>query len=66
MQEFVFEKWQSTGILFDNITTSLLKKSCEFPLYHHWLCKAPSAVQKANVKKTPNLDEYIKIEERNF
>jgi putative N6-adenine-specific DNA methylase len=51
--------------LFDNITTSLLKRVASFHYTITGYDKAPSAVQKDNVKNA-NLDEYIKIEERNF
>jgi len=67
-REFAFEKWNDwDNELFNVVTDSLLKKVREF---HHTITgydKAPSAVQKAkdNVKNA-NLEEYIKIEERNF
>jgi putative N6-adenine-specific DNA methylase len=67
-KEFAFEKWNDwDNDLFDQITDSLLKKIREF---HHTIVgfdKAPSAVQKAieNIKNA-NLDEYVKISEKNF
>ncbi len=67
-KEFAFEKWYDWDAeLFDQITDSLLKKIREF---HHTIVgydKAPSAMQKAieNIKNA-NLDEYIKIHEKNF
>jgi putative N6-adenine-specific DNA methylase len=67
-REFAFEKWNDwDNELFDVVTDSLLKKVREF---HHTITgydKAPSAVMKAkdNIKNA-NLEEYIKIEERNF
>jgi putative N6-adenine-specific DNA methylase len=67
-REFAFEKWNDwDNELFDVVTDSLLKKVREF---HHTITgydKAPSAVTKAkdNIKNA-NLEEYIKIEERNF
>jgi putative N6-adenine-specific DNA methylase len=67
-KEFAFEKWNDwDNELFDQITDSLLKKIREF---HHTIVgfdKAPSAVQKTieNIKNA-NLDEYIKIHEKNF
>lgn len=67
-KEFAFEKWNDwDNELFDQISSSLLKKVREF---HHTIKgfdKAPSAVQKAidNIKNA-NLDEYISVEENNF
>ncbi len=67
-KEFAFEKWNDwDNDLFDRIVDAQLKKVREF---HHTIKgydKAPSAVQKArdNIKNA-NLDEYIKIEDRNF
>jgi len=67
-REFAFEKWSDwDNELFDVVTDSLLKKVREFHYTIKGYDKAPSAVQKAkdNVKNA-NLDEYIKIEERDF
>ena len=67
-KEFAFEKWSDwDNQLFDVVTDSLLKKVREFHYTIKGYDKAPSAVQKAkdNVKNA-NLDEYIKIEERDF
>jgi len=67
-REFAFEKWSDwDNPLFDTVTDSLMKKVREF---HHTITgydKAPSAVLKSrdNIKNA-NLDEYVKIEERNF
>jgi putative N6-adenine-specific DNA methylase len=67
-KEFAFEKWNDwDNDLFDQITDSLLKKIREFHYTIVGYDKAPSAVQKAieNIKNA-NLDEYIKIHEKNF
>ncbi|SDJ94223.1 putative N6-adenine-specific DNA methylase [Flavobacterium noncentrifugens] len=67
-KEFAFEKWSDwDNQLFDVVTDSLLKKVREFHYTITGYDKAPSAVQKAkdNIKNA-NLDEYIKIEERDF
>jgi len=67
-KEFAFEKWNDwDNQLFDTVTDSLLKKVREFHYTITGYDKAPSAVQKAkdNIKNA-NLDEYIKVEERNF
>ncbi len=67
-KEFAFDKWSDwDNQLFDVVTDSLLKKVREFHYTIKGYDKAPSAVQKAkdNVKNA-NLDEYIKIEERDF
>ena len=67
-KEFAFEKWNDwDNDLFDTIVDSLLKKVREFHYTIVGYDKAPSAVQKAkdNIRNA-NLDEYIKIEERNF
>ncbi len=67
-KEFAFEKWNDWDAeFFDQITDSLLKKIREFHYTIIGYDKAPSAVQKAieNIKNA-NLDEYIKIEEKNF
>lgn len=67
-REFAFEKWNDwDNALFDQIVESLLKKVREFHYTITGYDKAPSAVQKAkdNIKNA-NLDEYIKISERNF
>ncbi|HMI05996.1 MAG TPA: THUMP domain-containing protein [Flavobacterium sp.] len=67
-KEFAFEKWNDwDNDLFDMIVESGLKKVREFHYTIKGYDKAPSAVEKAkgNIKNA-NLDEYIKIEERNF
>jgi len=67
-KEFGFEKWNDwDNDLFDQIVDSLLKKVKEFHYTIKGYDKAPSAVNKAkdNIKNA-NLDDYIKIEERNF
>lgn len=67
-KEFAFEKWKDwDNDLFDAIVDSLLKRVREFHYTIKGYDKAPSAVMKArdNIKNA-NLDEYIKIEERNF
>ena len=67
-REFAFEKWEDwDNDLFDTIVESLMKKVREFHYTITGYDKAPSAVEKAkgNVK-TANLEEYIKIEQRNF
>lgn len=67
-KEFAFEKWKDwDNELFDKVMASSLKRVREF---HHTIIgydKAPSAVAKAkdNIRNA-NLDEYIKIEERDF
>lgn len=67
-REFAFEKWPDwDNALFDTITESLLKKVREFHYTITGYDKAPSAVAKAKSNiKNANLDDYIKIEERNF
>ncbi len=67
-KEFAFEKWNDwDNDLFDQIVDSLLKKVREFNYSMIGYDKAPSAVLKAkdNIANA-NLDEYIKISERNF
>ena len=67
-KEFAFEKWKDwDNDLFDTIVESLLKKVREFHYTITGYDKAPSAVAKAkdNIKNA-NLDEYVKIAERNF
>jgi putative N6-adenine-specific DNA methylase len=67
-KEFAFEKWNDwDNGLFDQIMDSLLKKVKEFHYTIKGYDKAPSAVLKAkdNIKNA-NLDEYVKIAERNF
>lgn len=67
-KEFAFEKWNDwDNDLFDQIMDSLLKRVKEFHYTIRGYDKAPSAVLKAkdNIKNA-NLDEYVKIEERNF
>ena len=67
-KEFAFEKWHDwDNDLFDMIVASMLKKVREFHYTMKGYDKAPSAVEKAKSNiKNANLDEYIKIEERNF
>jgi len=67
-REFAFEKWNDwDNELFNVVNDSLLKKVREFHYTITGYDKAPSAVQKAKDNmKNANLDEYIKIEERNF
>lgn len=67
-KEFAFEKWNDwDNELFDTITESLMKKVREFHYTITGYDKAPSAVQKAKENiRNANLDDYIKIEERNF
>nr|WP_294939134.1 THUMP domain-containing protein [uncultured Flavobacterium sp.] len=67
-KEFAFERWKDwDNDLFDQIMNSLLKKVKEFHYTITGYDKAPSAVMKAkdNIKNA-NLDEYVKILERNF
>lgn len=67
-KEFAFEKWNDwDNDLFDTITSSLLNKVREFHYSILGYDKAPSAVMKAkdNIKNA-NLDDYVKIVERNF
>jgi putative N6-adenine-specific DNA methylase len=67
-KEFAFEKWSDwDNDLFDEIINSLMKKTKEFHYTIVGYDKAPSAVMKAkdNIKNA-NLDEYVKISERNF
>lgn len=67
-KEFAFERWSDwDNELFDQIMNSLMKKIKEFHYTITGYDKAPSAVMKAkdNIKNA-NLDEYVKIYERNF
>jgi putative N6-adenine-specific DNA methylase len=67
-KEFAFEKWNDwDNELFDIVMDSLLKKVREFHYTITGYDKAPSAVSKAkdNIKNA-NLDEYVKIQEKNF
>ena len=67
-KEFAFEKWNDwDNDLFDQIMDSLMKKIKEFHYTITGYDKAPSAVMKAkdNIRNA-NLDEYVKISERNF
>jgi 23S rRNA (guanine2445-N2)-methyltransferase len=67
-KEFAFERWSDwDNDLFDQIMNSLMKKVKEFHYTITGYDKAPSAVMKAkdNIKNA-NLDEYVKISERNF
>ena len=67
-KEFAFEKWNDwDNELFDIVTDSLMKKVREFHYTIKGYDKAPSAGMKArdNIKNA-NLDDYVKIEERNF
>jgi len=67
-KEFAFEKWSDwDNDLFDQIVNSLMKKTKEFYYTITGYDKAPSAVMKAkdNIRNA-NLDDYIKISERNF
>ena len=67
-KEFAFEKWNDwDNDLFDMIMDSLLKRVKEFHYTIKGYDKAPSVVLKAkeNVKNA-NLEEYIKITEKNF
>ena len=67
-KEFAFEKWNDwDNDLFDQIVDSCLKRVREFHYNITGYDKAPSAVFKAkdNIKNA-NLEEYIKISERNF
>ena len=67
-KEFAFERWSDwDNDLFDQILNSLMKKVKEFHYTITGYDKAPSAVMKAkdNIKNA-NLDEYVKIYERNF
>ncbi|ESU18557.1 modification methyltransferase [Flavobacterium cauense R2A-7] len=67
-KEFAFERWSDwDNELFDQIMNSLMKKVKEFHYTITGYDKAPSAVMKAkdNIRNA-NLDEYVKIYERNF
>lgn len=67
-KEFAFERWSDwDNDLFDQIMNSLMKKVKEFHYTITGYDKAPSAVMKAkdNIRNA-NLDEYVKIYERNF
>jgi putative N6-adenine-specific DNA methylase len=67
-KEFAFEKWNDwDNALFDVVMDSLLKKVREFHYTITGYDKAPSAVLKAkdNIKNA-NLDEYVRIQEKNF
>lgn len=67
-KEFAFERWKDwDNDLFDQIMNSLMKKVKDFHYTITGYDKAPSAVMKAkdNIRNA-NLDEYIKISERNF
>lgn len=67
-KEFAFERWNDwDNALFDQIMDSLMKKVKEFHYTITGYDKAPSAVMKAkdNIRNA-NLDEYVKIYERNF
>ncbi|MCG2611914.1 THUMP domain-containing protein [Flavobacterium sp. SM15] len=67
-KEFAFERWNDwDNALFDQIMDSLMKKVKEFHYTITGYDKAPSAVMKAkdNIRNA-NLDEYVKISERNF
>ncbi|AWG26578.1 THUMP domain-containing class I SAM-dependent RNA methyltransferase [Flavobacterium kingsejongi] len=67
-KEFAFEKWNDwDNDLFDQIIDSLMKRVREFHYTIQGYDKAPSAVAKAkdNIRNA-NLDEYIKIEQRDF
>lgn len=67
-KEFAFEKWNDwDNDLFDTIVESLLNKVREFHYSIVGYDKAPSAVMKAkdNIRNA-NLDDYVKIYERNF
>jgi len=67
-KEFAFEKWNDwDNNLFDKITDSLLKKTCDFHYTIKGYDKAPSAIVKAkdNIKNA-NLDEYVNISHENF
>lgn len=67
-KEFAFEKWNDwDSDLFEKVEDSLLKKIKDFPYDIMGYDKAPSAVAKATDNAgNANLDEYIKIEQRNF
>ena len=67
-KEFAFEKWNDwDNDLFDQIMDSLMKKVKEFHYTITGYDKAPSAVMKAKENiRNANLDEYVKISERNF
>lgn len=67
-KEFAFEKWNDwDSDLFEKVEDSLLKKIKDFPYDIMGYDKAPSAVAKATDNaRNANLDEYIKIEQRNF
>ncbi|HSD14059.1 MAG TPA: THUMP domain-containing protein [Flavobacterium sp.] len=67
-KEFAFERWNDwDNDLFDQIMNSLMKKVKDFHYTITGYDKAPSAVMKAkdNIRNA-NLDEYVKISERNF
>lgn len=67
-KEFAFEKWSDWDAdLFEKVEESLLKKIKDFHYDILGYDKAPSAVNKAKDNaKNANLDEYIKVEQRNF
>ena len=67
-KEFAFEKWSDWDAdLFEKVEESLLKKIKDFHYDILGYDKAPSAVQKATDNaKNANLEEYIKVEQRNF
>lgn len=67
-KEFAFEKWNDwDSDLFEKVEDSLLKKIKEFPYDILGYDKAPSAVAKATDNaRNANLDDYIKVEQRNF
>jgi len=67
-KEFAFEKWKDWDAdLFEKVEESLLKKIIDFKYDIIGYDKAPSAVTKAiDNAKNANLDEYIKVEQRNF
>ena len=67
-KEFAFEKWKDWDAdLFEKVEESLLKKITDFHFDIFGYDKAPSAVAKAKDNaRNANLDEYIKIEQKNF
>ncbi len=67
-KEFAFEKWKDWDAdLFEKVEESLLKKIADFHFDIFGYDKAPSAVAKAKDNaRNANLDEYIKIEQKNF
>jgi len=67
-KEFAFEKWSDWDAdLFEKVEESLLKKIKDFHYDILGYDKAPSAVHKATDNaKNANLEEYIKVEQRNF